>query len=315
MTAPLSQDLRKRLVRAVEEGASARGAAARFAVSASAAIKLVRRVRQTGSTAPAKIGGYRKPLLAGQEEFLRELTASRKGITLAEIRVALIERGVAPVSLMTIWTMLKRLDQSHKKKSLRASEQDRPDVAADRRHWRVWQRYMDPERFVFLDETGAATNMVRRYGWGPRCERLVDAAPHGHWRTTTFIAGLRSTGLVAPLVLDGPMTGEAFLAYIGQFLAPTLSKGDVVVLDNLAAHKVAGVREAIRATGASLLYLPPYSPDLNPIEQAFAKLKALLRKAATRTREALWTTIGRLLDTFTATECRNYLANSGYASE
>ena len=174
---------------------------------------------------------------------------------------------------------------------------------------------MDPERFVFLDETGAATNMLRRYGWGPRGERLVDATPHGHWRTTTFIAGLRSTGLVAPLVLDGPMTDEAFLAYVRQFLAPVLSKGDVVVLDNLAAHKVSGVREAIRATGANLLYLPPYSPDLNPIEQAFAKLKALLRKAAARTREELWTTIGCLLDTFTPTECRNYLANSGYAFE
>jgi len=188
-------------------------------------------------------------------------------------------------------------------------------VAEHRRHWRIWQRYMDPERFVFLDETGAATNMVRRYGWGPRGERLVDAAPHGYWRTTTFIAGLRSTGLVAPLVLDGPMTGKALLAYVGQFLAPTLSKGDVVVLDNLAAHKVAGVREAIEARGASLLYLPPYSPDLNPIEQAFAKLKALLRKAAARTREDLWCTIGQLLDRFSPTECRNYLIHSGYAFE
>ncbi|WP_458098527.1 transposase [Roseomonas sp. WA12] len=138
-------------------------------------------------------------------------------------------------------------------------------MAERRRHWRVWQRYMDPKRFVFLDETGAANNMIRRYGWRRRRERLVDAVSHGHWRTTTFIAGLRSTGLVASLVLDGPMTGEAFLAYFGQFLAPTLTKGDVVVLDNLAAHKVAGVHEAIRATGASLLYLPPYSPDLNPL--------------------------------------------------
>jgi transposase len=198
---------------------------------------------------------------------------------------------------------------------LRAAEQDRPDVAIHRSQWRVWQRFMDPERFVFLDETGAATNMIRRYGWGPRSERLVDAAPHGHWRTTTFIAGLRSTGLVAPLVLDGPMTGEAFRAYVEQFLAPTLTKGDVVVLDNLAAHKVAGVREAIRARGASLLYLPPYSPDLNPIEQAFAKLKALLRKAATRTRDDLWNTIGHLISDFSPTECRNYLANSGYALE
>ena len=188
-------------------------------------------------------------------------------------------------------------------------------MAEHRRHWRVWQRYMDPERFVFLDETGAATNMIRRYGWGPKCERLVDVAPHGHWRTTTFVAGLRSTGVVAPCVLDGPMTGEIFLAYVDQFLVPTLTEGDVVVMDNLAAHKVAGVREAIRAKGASLLYLPPYSPDLNPIEQAFAKLKALLRKAAARTREALWTTIGHLLSTFTPTECRNYIANSGYAFE
>src|SRR3546814_17447783 len=118
--------------------------------------------------------------------------------------------------------------------------------------------------------------MVRRYGWGPRSERLIDTAPFGHWRTTTFIAGLRSTGVPAPLVLDGPMTGDAFRAYVEQFLVPTLSKGDVVVMDNLAAHKVAGVREAIAAVGASILYLPPYSPDPNPIEQMFAKLKALL---------------------------------------
>jgi transposase len=174
---------------------------------------------------------------------------------------------------------------------------------------------MDPARFVFLDETGAATNMVRRYGWGPRSERLVDAAPHGHWRTTTFVAGLRSTGLVAPLVLDGPMTGEAFRAYVEQFLAPELRKGDVVVMDNLSAHKVTGIEAAIRARGASLLYLPPYSPDLNPIEQAFAKLKALLRKAAVRTKDALWTTIGQLLDRFSPDECRNYLTHSGYAFE
>ncbi|MBL6082120.1 IS630 family transposase [Belnapia sp. T18] len=188
-------------------------------------------------------------------------------------------------------------------------------MAEDCRHRRVWQRYMDPERFVLLDETGAATNMIGRYGWGPRGECLVDATPHGYWRAITFIAGLRSTGLVAPLVLDGPMTGDAFLAYVEQFLVPVLSKGDVVVLDNLAAHKVAGVREAIRATGANLLYPPRYSPDLNPIEQAFAKLKSLLRKAAARTKEALWTTIGRLLDASTPAECRNYLTNSGYASE
>lgn len=132
-------------------------------------------------------------------------------------------------------------------------------------------------------------------------------------RTTTFVAGLRSTGVIAPLVLDGPMTGEAFRAYAEQALAPALSPGDVVVMDNLAAHKVAGVREAITAAGASVLYLPPYSPDLNPIEQMFAKLKALLRKAAARTRDQLWDAIGHLLDAFSPTECQNYLKNAGYA--
>jgi transposase len=154
---------------------------------------------------------------------------------------------------------------------------------------------------------------IRRYGWGPKGERLVDAAPHGHWRTTTFVAGLRSTGIIAPLVLDGPMTGKVFRAYVEQCLAPSLSSGDVVVMDNLAARKVAGIGEAITAAGASILYLPPYSPDMNPIKQLFAKLKAQLRSAAARTRDVLRDTIGQLLDTFSPAECQNYLANSGYA--
>ena len=197
---------------------------------------------------------------------------------------------------------------------MRAAEQDRPDVAAKRRRWRSWQRFMDASRFVFLDETGTATNMTRRYGRSLSNQRLVAAVPHGHWRTTTFVAGLRQSGVVAPLVLAGPMTGRAFRAYVEQFLAPALEPGDVVVLDNLAAHKVAGVRQAIAAAGASILYLPPYSPDLNPIEQLFAKLKALLRKAAARTRDELWSAIGRLLDTCPSAECSNYLRHCGYGS-
>ena len=171
---------------------------------------------------------------------------------------------------------------------------------------------MDGSRFVFLDETGLNTKMTRLYGRAPRGERLVAAVPHGHWRTTTFIAGLRQSGVIAPLVLDGPMTGAAFRAYIEQALAPALKPGDVVVMDNLAAHKVAGIEEAIAAAGASLLYLPPYSPDLNPIEQLIAQLKALLRKAAARTKDALWATTDQLLDQILPSECRNYLANSGY---
>jgi len=171
---------------------------------------------------------------------------------------------------------------------------------------------MDAERFVFLDETAATTAMTRLSGWAPKGERLIDAAPAGHWKTTTFVAGLRSTGLIAPLVLDGPMTGEVFRAYVEQMLAPTLEPGDVVVMDNLPAHKVAGVQDAIQLAQASLLYLPAYSPDLNPIEQVFAKLKVLLRKAAARTKDALWHTIGNLLDAFPPEECTNYLTNCGY---
>ena len=173
---------------------------------------------------------------------------------------------------------------------------------------------MDPACFVFIDETGTATNLARRYGRSPSDRRLVAAVPHGHWRTTTLIAGLRQSGILAPLVLDGPMTGLAFRAYVEQCLAPALAPGDVVVLDNLAAHKIDGVRQAIAAAGASILYLPPYSPDFNPIEQLFAKLKALLRKAAARTKEELWSTIGRLLDTCPSTECANYLRHCGYGS-
>jgi transposase len=173
---------------------------------------------------------------------------------------------------------------------------------------------MDPARFVFLDETGTATNMARRYGRCPSDARLVAAVPQGHWQTTTFIAGLRQSGVIAPLVLDGPMTGPAFQAYVEQCLAPALSPGDVVVLDHLAAHKVEGVRQAIVAAGASILDLPPYSPDLNPIEQLFAKLKALLRNAASRTKDALWAAIGRLLESFPPEECANYLAHCGYGS-
>ena len=150
-------------------------------------------------------------------------------------------------------------------------------------------------------------------GRAPRGERLVCAVPHGHWHTITFLCGLRTSGLVVPLVLDGAINGAAFLAYVEQFLAPTLSPGDVVVLDNLSSHKVSGVREAIEACGATLLYLPPYSPDLNPIELTFSKLKRLLREAAERTVEALWKTIGTLLDQFSPTECANYIRHCGFA--
>ncbi len=185
-------------------------------------------------------------------------------------------------------------------------------MAQARVEWRERQPGLDPKRLVFLDETWATTSMTRLYGRAPRGERVVAAVPAGHWKVTTFVAGLRADGLVAPMVLDGAMNGAAFLAYVEQVLAPALAPGDVVILDNLSSHEVAGVREAVEAREASLLYLPPYSPDLNPIEQAFAKLKALLRAAAARTVEELWTAIGALLGQFSPAECANYLAHSGY---
>ena len=168
---------------------------------------------------------------------------------------------------------------------------------------------------MFIDETGATTKMARLRGRSKRGERCRAAVPHGHWKTTTFIAGLRLDGLTAPMVLDGPMNGVTFRAYVEQMLVPTLRPGDVVIMDNLPAHRVSGVREAIEAAGATRLFLPPYSPEFNPIEQAFAKLKAWLRKVAARTKDALWQAIADALDTFTLDECRNYFRNSGYEPE
>jgi transposase len=195
---------------------------------------------------------------------------------------------------------------------LRAAEQDRADIAKARDEWLASQPALNPENLVFIDETGAKTNMLRLYGRAPRGQRLVAPVPHGHWMTTTFVAAWRHDEITAPCVFDGPMDGASFLTYVEHFLAPTLRNGDVVVMDNLASHKVAGVKEAIARASATLHYLPAYSPDFNPIEQAFAKLKAALRKAAARTFDALIEAIAQALADFTPKECANYLANSGY---
>jgi len=154
--------------------------------------------------------------------------------------------------------------------------------------------------------------MARRHGRCRRGERLRVGVPHGHWKTTTFVAGLTTRGMIAPWVLDGPINRDAFETWIGRVLVPTLTPGDVVIMDNLSSHKGPRVREMIKAAGAELRYLPPYSPDFNPIENAFARLKALLRKAAERTVDRLWAAIGRIVDLFTPAECRNYFANAGY---
>jgi transposase len=198
------------------------------------------------------------------------------------------------------------------KKTAHATEQDRPDILKRRQYWFDRQLDLDPERLVFIDETWTSTNMARRRGRCARGERLRMGVPHGHWKTTTFVAGLRTTGIVTPLVLDGPINGEAFEAYVQQVLVPTLRKGDIVMMDNLGSHKGVAVRTAIEAAGAKLRYLPPYSRDFNPIEKAFSQLKAHLRKAAERTQEELWSAIGALLPIVTAQHAENYFTAAGY---
>ncbi|MGE4221046.1 MAG: IS630 family transposase [Alphaproteobacteria bacterium] len=312
MARAYSLDLRQRVIEAIEKGLSTREAARRFAVGIATAGAWHRRWRATGSAEAGRQGQPPGSKLDAHEEFILALVAENKDIALHEIADRLAaECGVRAVP-STVHQFFARRGITYKKKTAQAAEQQRPDVLARRRAWFDGQPDLDPERLIFIDETGASTKMARLRGRAPRGERCRAAVPHGHWKTTTFTAGLRLSGMTAPMVLDGAMHGAAFWAYVEQILVPELTPGDVVVMDNLPAHKIAGVRQAIEAAGARLLYLPPYSPDFNPIELAFAKFKALLRKAAPRSVEALWQTIGRLLDAFSPQECLNYFAAAGY---
>jgi transposase len=200
------------------------------------------------------------------------------------------------------------------KKTLFALEQARADVARRRQRWRSWQDRFDPRRLVFIDETWIKTNMAPLRGWGPKGRRLRGFTPHGHWRTLTFLGALRCDQLTAPCIFDGPINSECFRAYVEQQLVPVLKPGDIVIMDNLGSHKSAALRTLIRAAGAKLWYLPPYSPDLNPIEQTFAKIKHWMRTAQKRSIEDVWRHIGSLVTSIKPDECNNYFANAGYAS-
>src|SRR5271169_2510323 len=244
-----SLDLRERVVGFVEEGYSRRAAAAHFKVSVSFVVNLVKAVRTRGSFEPKSSGGRRHAKLEPHRSFLLAQVAEKVDITMPEL----------------------------------AGEQDRPDIKQAREEWtevRQPQMRLEPHRLVFLDETGTTTKMTRLRGRCLKGERLRSKAPFGHWKTQTFIAGLRCDALTAPFVIDAPMDRRIFETYVETQLAPTLKPGDIVICDNLPAHKSAAAEQAIRAKGAWLLFLPPYSPDLNPIEIAFAKLKALLRARA-----------------------------------
>ncbi len=204
------------------------------------------------------------------------------------------------------------LRSSASKKSVVAGERDRPDVARRRAQWIKYQDRVAPERLVFIDETWTRTDMAPLRGWAPRGQRLPAKVPHGRWKTITFLAALRHDRIEAPWLLEGPIDGASFRLYVEKVLVPTLRPGDLVIMDNLGSHKGNAVRQLIRAAEAKLFFLPKYSPDLNPIEQVFAKLKHLLRKAAARTVEAVCTAVGKILQAFTPDECANYFANSGY---
>ncbi|MBO4228618.1 IS630 family transposase [Bradyrhizobium neotropicale] len=312
MSRPLSNDLRERVVAAVNGGESCRAVATRFGVAVSSVVKWSQRYRATGSVAPGKIGGYRKPVLEPHRAFIKERISQTPHLTLHKLKDELAARGVE-VSHNAVWTFLRR-EGLRFKKTLFALEQARSDVARRRRRWQSWQAGLDPQRLVFIDETWIKTSMAPLRGWGPKGERVRGFAPHGHWRTLTFLGALRSDSLVAPCVFDGPINGECFRAYVEQQLVPVIKPGDIVIMDNLGSHKSAALRRIIRGAGARLWYLPPYSPDLNPIEQTFAKIKHWMRIAQKRTLEDIWRHIGDLVTSMQPTECSNYFANAGYAS-
>ncbi|MDE2488784.1 MAG: IS630 family transposase [Alphaproteobacteria bacterium] len=312
MTAPYSLDLRERALARKAAGETHREIAAALQISPSCVSKWTRRERETGSLAPAQIGGYKPRTLSGEcADWLRQRIAAGP-VTLRGLTAELAARGIK-TQPRAVWVFLHAEGLSFKK-TLLPEEQARPDVARQRIRWQLHQGRVDPLRLVFIDETWVKTNMAPLRGWGPRGRRLKAYAPFGHWKTLTFIAALRHDRIDAPWVFDGPINGEAFQLYVEKVLAPTLSKGDVVILDNLGSHKGKAIRRAIRAKGAHLIFLPPYSPDLNPIEQVFAKLKHLMRRAQARDVEATWRKVGQLLELFTPEECANYLVNSGYGS-
>ena len=312
MVRPYSEDLRKRVAARVVAGESVRSVAATFAVSVASAVRWSQLWRaKDGDVRPGKMGGHRKRILEPHRAWVMERIAREPEVTLRELAAELTGLGT-PVGYSAMRNFVHREGLSFKT-TLLPSEQDRPDVARHRLRWKKYQGRLDPKRLVFIDETWAKTNMAPLRGWGARGERLRAKAPYGHWKTMTFLAALRHDRIDAPFVFDGPINGEAFRLYVETQLIPTLGKGDIVVLDNLGSHKGKAVRKAIRAIGARLLFLPPYSPDLNPIEQVFSKLKHLMRRAAERDPIATWKRAGALLDRFAPDECARYLVNSGYA--
>ena len=278
----------------------------------STAIGWMQRVDETGSVEPGQMGGHKPKAISGEHAIWLSQRIKNDDFTLRGLVAELAGRGLK-VDYHSVWDFVHAEKLSFKK-SVAAGERDRPDVARRRVQWTKYQDRVEAERLVFIDETWTRTDMAPLRGWAPRGHRLPTKVPHGRWKTMTFLAALRNDRIDAPWFIEGPIDGESFRTYVAKVLLPTLRLGDIVVMDNLGSHRSKAVRQLIRSAGAKLFFLPKYSPDLNPIEQVFAKLKHLLRKAAARTVDAVCATIGELLDAFTPEECANYLKNSGYRS-
>jgi len=309
----LSMDIRKKVMKAIEGGMSRRKAAARFDIGPATAVRWAKRVETTGEVAPLMMGGDRRSRrIEAHADFILAQIEGKPDLTIMELREKIRERHGVGFGYGTVWRFLARHRITRKKKTGHASEQEREDVAAAREEWFEGELDLDPLKLVFVDETAISTKMARRFGRAPQGERCRASVPFGHWKTKTLIAALRFDRIDAPMTIDGALDGASFLAWVEQVLAPTLSTGDVVVMDNVRTHKVAGVRKAIEARGANVLYLPPYSPDFNPIEKPFSKIKSILERIAARTVDALQAAVGEALRSFTPNECMNYFASSGY---
>jgi transposase len=308
----LSMDIRKKVIKAIAGGMSRRQAAARFDIGPATAVRWAKRVEILGSVAPSRMGGDRgSRRIEAHAEFILAQLEEQPDLPILELREKIRERHGVGFGHATIWRFLARHKITRKKKTGHASEQEREDVAEAREAWFEGQLDLDPSKLVFLDETAVSTNMARRFGWAPRGQRCRMSVPFG-WKTKTLVAALRWDRIDAPMTIDGALDGASFLAYVEQVLAPTLSAGETVLMDNVRTHKVAGVKEAIEAKGAHLVYLPPYSPDFDPIEESFSKIKSILRRIAARTVDALEAAVGEALQSFTPQECMNYFASSGY---
>jgi transposase len=309
----LSMDIRKKVMKVIAGGISCRQAAARFDIGPATAVRWAKCVETTGEVAPLKMGGDRRSRrIEAHADFILAQIAESPDMTIMELREKIKERHGLGFGYGTVWRFLARHNITRKKKTGHASEQEREDVAAARAAWFEGQLDLDPLKLVFIDETAISTNMARRFGWAPQGERCRMSVPFGHWDTKTLIAALRFDRIDAPMTLDGALDGASFLAYVEQVLAPTRSTGDVVVMDNVPTHKVAGVQEAIAARGARILHLPPYSPDFNPIEKSFSKIKSILERIAARSVDALEAAVAEALRSFNPQECMNYFAASGY---